>query len=92
MGEEPISVARWQETCPWADATAKMVPGDAHAQPELFINDTDVPMKIRLEGHYRDLDGHTVTETVELAPFTGRVLFKTAQDPAAGGGPTPSGG
>jgi hypothetical protein len=35
---------------------------------------------VPLEGTHRDLDGNIVTGSIELEPFTGRVLVRVIED------------
>lgn len=81
MGGGPaLSVSQWQQQCPWADRTARTDTNRARGRPELFINDGDTTRTIPMEGAYRDLNGRTVTEKIELEPFSGRVLVRVTED------------
>ncbi len=80
-GETSMSLAAWRKDCAWADSAPRVVAPVAAGAPdrsELFINDTEAAKAIPLTGAYTDLDGKRVEGTIELAPFSSRVLIKPA--------------
>ncbi len=75
------TLASWQQAYTWADAEAKVMPPQAGEDgtddlSELFVNDTELPESVLLQGSYQDLDGNTVEGSVELAPYSSRVLIR----------------
>ncbi len=80
MGGPALSVSEWQQQCPWADRTARTDSGGARGRPKLFINNGETIRTIPLDGAYRDLGGDTVSGSIELEPFTGRVLVRVTED------------
>ena len=84
-GGEPkrYTLKDWQAAFPWADKSPKVdplkldhPPGDNEpGKSRLVINDSEEVNNILLAGTWRDLDGKTVTGSVELQPYTSRVLI-----------------
>jgi len=76
-GATALTLAAWRRDYPWADAEPK-VPALAAGEvdsSELFVNDSDRPETIALDGPYRDLDGNAVEGSIRLEPFSSLVLL-----------------
>jgi parallel beta-helix repeat protein len=79
--ETNLTLASWQRDYAWADREARTDPEkpgshDAADRSELFVNDSQSAKSIPLDGAYRDLDANPVEGSVELAPFSSRVLIR----------------
>jgi parallel beta-helix repeat protein len=87
--DRTLTIQQWQERCEWADPDPKTelekldrppTEGDPAGRSELFVNDTEEPRSIPLDGVYRDLDGNRVAGSIELAPFSSAVLILVSRD------------
>jgi len=76
--EPGISLADWQRDYTWADAEALSAPAtpDAPDRSRLFYNDSEFPKTIALKGAWRTPEGTPVGDSIELAPFTSRILVR----------------
>lgn len=77
-----VTLAEWREDYAWADSEPRTSPratgGEASPdRSELFYNDGRSARTIPLEGTYRDLNGDPVEGSVELPPFSSRILIRT---------------
>ncbi len=82
----PITIANWQASYPaWADANArtdldKFASQKSPGQPgysDIFVNDTETPESIPLNGVWRDLEGNFEHTCIELEPFSSTILVLT---------------
>jgi parallel beta helix pectate lyase-like protein len=75
-----LTLEQWQEKYSWADREARTdvekLRGQQADRSELFINDTDDPKTIDLEGAWRDLDGLPAGPRIVLEPYTSVVLVR----------------
>jgi len=79
--EKTRTLAEWQADYPWADAQAqtdarKLEPGRDDPS-EIFINDTEQPKVIELDGPYTALDGCPIEGSIRLEPFSSVVLLRS---------------
>jgi parallel beta-helix repeat protein len=78
--EQTHTLAEWQADYPWADPRARTdvhkVEAGEDDPSEIFINDTERPKVIELEGAWRDLDGNEVGDRIRLEPFSSMVLLR----------------
>lgn len=83
----PITIANWQASYPsWADPNAKtdlekFASQKSPGQPgysDIFVNDTEAPESIPLNGVWRDLEGNLEHTCIELEPFSSKILILTA--------------
>ncbi len=84
--ETALTLASWQKDYAWADREARTdpeAPADRGAadRSQLFINDGASVKRIELDEVYRDLDGSPVEGSIELQPFSSRVLIRVEPSP-----------
>ncbi len=75
-----FTLKEWQEKYKWADQSAKTdihkISGNEKDNSQIFINDTEAPKTIKLNGKWSNLDGEAVTGSISLEPYTSRILIK----------------